>query len=82
MDGFPILITLTQIGSHHVVDATVAEEACMSGRMFVTVNANGNTCAIHKGGCGGVTPASLTESLKLARKVALELLETLESLMS
>lgn len=78
--NFPILVTLTQVGYHHVVDPTVAEEACMSGRFFVTVNQSGKSVAMHKGGQGGVSPASLIEMLKLGKTTALALFARLEAL--
>ena len=78
--NFPILVTLTQVGYHHVVDPTVAEEACMSGRFFVTVNQTGNSVAMHKGGQGGVSPASLIEMLKLGKTTALALFARLDAL--
>ncbi|CAH8260273.1 unnamed protein product [Arabidopsis lyrata] len=53
-------------GSILVMDPTVVEEAVMSGRMTVTVNANGDICAIQKPGEEGVNQSVILHCLRLA----------------
>ncbi|XP_052311614.1 exosome complex component RRP45A isoform X2 [Populus trichocarpa] len=49
-----------------VVDPTQSEEAVMGGRMTVTVNANGDICAIQKPGGEGVPQSAIMHCLQLA----------------
>ena len=49
-----------------VMDPTYVEEAVMCGRMTVTVNANGDICAIQKPGEEGVNQSVILHCLRLA----------------
>ncbi|KAJ6691943.1 EXOSOME COMPLEX COMPONENT RRP45A-LIKE [Salix purpurea] len=49
-----------------VVDPVHSEEAVMGGKMTVTVNANGDICAIQKGGGEGVPQSAIMHCLQLA----------------
>ncbi|CAK7331170.1 unnamed protein product [Dovyalis caffra] len=64
----PIAITFAFFGSEGkmVVDPTYSEEAVMGGRMTVTVNANGDICAIQKAGGEGVPQSVIMHCLQLA----------------
>ncbi|CAD5322890.1 unnamed protein product [Arabidopsis thaliana] len=53
-------------GSILVMDPTYVEEAVMCGRMTVTVNANGDICAIQKPGEEGVNQSVILHCLRLA----------------
>eukprot|EP00041_Stephanoeca_diplocostata_P040246 m.1638901 g.1638901 ORF g.1638901 m.1638901 type:complete len:286 (+) comp31988_c0_seq1:227-1084(+) len=68
MSAFPVIVSLTQVGRVHVVDATAQEEACMGGRVFVTVNGLGHACAIHKDGSGSIAPTQLLDILRIAQQ--------------
>ncbi|KAJ6670758.1 EXOSOME COMPLEX EXONUCLEASE RIBOSOMAL RNA PROCESSING PROTEIN [Salix viminalis] len=64
----PIAITFAFFGGEGkmVVDPVHSEEAVMGGRMTVTVNANGDICAIQKGGGEGVPQSAIMHCLQLA----------------
>ncbi|KAJ6905120.1 exosome complex component RRP45A-like isoform X1 [Populus alba x Populus x berolinensis] len=64
----PIAITFAFFGGEGkmVVDPTQSEEAVMGGRMTVTVNANGDICAIQKPGGEGVPQSAIMHCLQLA----------------
>lgn len=79
MEKFPVIVTLTQVGDVHVVDATAEEEACMGGRMFVTVNGKGIACAIHKDGSGSVAPTQLLDILRIAQHRGASMIADLKS---
>ncbi|ESQ44029.1 hypothetical protein EUTSA_v10005979mg [Eutrema salsugineum] len=53
-------------GNIVVMDPTYVEEAVMCGRMTVTVNANGDICAIQKPGEEGVNQSVILHCLRLA----------------
>uniref|UniRef100_A0A1J3JWC4 Protein ECERIFERUM 7 n=1 Tax=Noccaea caerulescens TaxID=107243 RepID=A0A1J3JWC4_NOCCA len=53
-------------GNIVVIDPTYVEEEVMCGRMTVTVNANGDICAIQKPGEEGVSQSMILHCLRLA----------------
>eukprot|EP00731_Ephydatia_muelleri_P026323 Em0018g423a len=52
--GAPVIITLSQIGNHFLVDASMQEELCASARLFVAINSSQNIVSISKDGFGGL----------------------------
>ncbi len=46
-----------------MVDSTLEEEQCMSVRLTVAVNREGNICGIQKGGHGGLDASSMYEMI-------------------
>ncbi|XP_050237809.1 exosome complex component RRP45A-like [Mercurialis annua] len=68
----PIAVTFAFFSSEHimVVDPTHNEEAVMKGRMTITVNANGDICAIQKAGGEGVMQSRIMHCLRLASRNA------------
>uniref|UniRef100_A0A2P2KMU3 Protein ECERIFERUM 7 n=2 Tax=Rhizophora mucronata TaxID=61149 RepID=A0A2P2KMU3_RHIMU len=68
----PIAVTFAFFSSQHmmVIDPTHNEEAVMGGRMTVTVNANGDICAIQKPGGEGVLQSDIMRCLRLASRNA------------
>ncbi|XP_058008879.1 exosome complex component RRP45A isoform X2 [Hevea brasiliensis] len=68
----PIAVTFAFFNSEHtmLIDPTHNEEAVMGGRMTVTVNANGDICAIQKAGGEGVTQSDIMRCLRLASRNA------------
>jgi len=50
LDGEPIEVTVLKIGKHFVVDPTSNEEKAVDARLTVAVLANGELCAMQKGG--------------------------------
>ncbi|KAJ1391269.1 Ribosomal protein S5 domain 2-type fold [Sesbania bispinosa] len=64
----PIAVTFGFFSNENLVvmDPTYLEESVMTGRMTVTVNANGDVCAIQKPGGQGVFQRVIMHCLKLA----------------
>ncbi|XP_059315301.1 exosome complex component RRP45A-like isoform X1 [Lycium ferocissimum] len=63
----PIAVTFAFIGDENmVIDPTHYEEAVMGGRMSVTLNANGDVCAIQKAGGQGVMQSVVMQCLRIA----------------
>ncbi|XP_060216060.1 exosome complex component RRP45A-like [Lycium barbarum] len=63
----PIAVTFAFIGDENmVIDPTHYEEAVMGGRMSVTLNANGDVCAIQKAGRQGVMQSVVMQCLRIA----------------
>jgi exosome complex component RRP42 len=48
----PVSITMAKIGDVIIADPTSEEEAVMDGRVTMTTDAEGNVCAVQKGGTG------------------------------
>jgi len=74
----PIAVSLTKIGNCFVVDTTLEEEVCMSSRVTVAVNSDGDIAGVHKFGQGGIAPSALLEMLRCARKIGLDLHKKLD----
>lgn len=49
-----------------VIDPSHYEEAVMKGRMTVTINTNGDICAIQKGGGVGIMHSVVMQCLRIA----------------
>lgn len=56
-----------------MIDPTHEEECVMTGRMTVTVNSNGDVCAIQKAGGEGVSQSLIMHCLKLAHAKATDI---------
>ncbi|XP_010536100.1 PREDICTED: exosome complex component RRP45A-like isoform X2 [Tarenaya hassleriana] len=65
-------------GNILVMDPTYIEEAVMGGRMTVTVNANGDICAIQKPGEEGVSQSVILHCLRLASSRAAATTKTIK----
>jgi exosome complex component RRP42 len=61
-EGEPIEVTVLKIGKHFVVDPTSNEEQAVDARLTVAVLANGELCAMQK---GGETPLNQEEIMKM-----------------
>ncbi|XP_031477250.1 exosome complex component RRP45A-like isoform X2 [Nymphaea colorata] len=64
----PIAVTFGFFGDGElvVIDPTYKEEAVMGGRMTVTINANGDVCAIQKAGGQGVLQSEIMQCMRIA----------------
>jgi exosome complex component RRP42 len=78
LKSHPITITIAKIGQKLVVDPGLEEEQVMDARISMALNAEGNICAIQKGGSGYFTPQQILEASKLAQEKAVELRKTLK----
>jgi exosome complex component RRP42 len=69
----PIAVTLAKINDNLVVDPWLEEEQIMDARITITVDDDGNICALQKGGSGYFTPKHVLEAVQIAREKADEL---------
>lgn len=75
----PIIISLTKIGTCFVVDASAEEEVCMSTRLAIGINQEGNLCGMEKTGPGGIAPTALLDMLKCAGQVGKQLINLVDN---
>lgn len=78
----PISITINQLGSSNVIDASIIEEECASARLFVMVSADGKLCGMQKSGNGIIEPKLLIEMVENARKIGEKRLQVLDSFLN
>lgn len=65
----PVLVSLTRIGNHCVVDSTPEEETCSSASLLVSVSPTGHLTTVKKIGGGSFQPNSLHSATKQAVEV-------------
>jgi len=69
----PLLVTLSRIGNHCIVDSTPEEEGCSSASLVVAVTPKGGVSTLRKVGGGSFHPATLVAATKLAVTVGTEI---------
>lgn len=74
----PIAVTLAKINDKLVVDPWLEEEQTMDTRLTITVDDEGNICAMQKGGSGFFTPKQVLEAAKIAGEKAEEIRKKLK----
>lgn len=67
----PIIVTLSRIGKHMVVDATPEEQAVAGASLCVAVRPDGRVVSATKGGSTGVHPSVLSEMIATSHRVAI-----------
>jgi len=78
----PVIITLTKVGRHYIVDATSEEESQMSSAVSVSVNRNGQVCGLTKRGGAGLDPSVIFDMISVARHVSQQFIAHLDSKIS
>jgi len=68
----PIMVTVSKIGEHCVVDPSAAEEQCSTAAVVVAVS-QGRFTTVLQAGSGSLHPSTLIESLQLGSEVASQL---------
>ncbi|CAD6338178.1 unnamed protein product [Miscanthus lutarioriparius] len=63
----PVIITLTKVGRHYIVDATSEEESQMSSAVSVSVNRHGQICGLTKRGGAGLDPSVIFDMISVAK---------------
>src|SRR5260370_5929734 len=66
LNNHPVAVTFAKIDKTIVVDPSLDEERVMSARLTVTIDKNGNLCAMQKGGLHAFTP----DDVKMAGPLA------------
>ncbi len=72
LNNFPVAVTFAKIDKTIVVDPSLQEEQVMNARLTVTIEKNGNICAMQKGGLSGFTTEELKRVVHLAVERAAE----------
>jgi len=69
VDRAPILVSLSRIGNHCVVDSTPEEETCSSAALVVAVTPKGRVTTVKKIGGGSFQPSSIAAATAQAISV-------------
>lgn len=77
--GVPVIITLTKVGRHYIVDATSEEESQMSSAVSVSVNRHGQICGMTKRGGAGLDPSVILDMISVAKAVSQQFISVLDS---
>ncbi|KAG5562544.1 hypothetical protein RHGRI_005320 [Rhododendron griersonianum] len=77
--GVPVVVTLTKVGRHYIVDATSEEESQMSSAISVSINRQGRICGLTKRGSAGLDPSVILDMIYVAKHVSEQLMNKLDS---
>lgn len=77
LQHLPLPITIGKIGEHLIVDPTQEETKALDARLTITMLADGNLCALQKGGDAPLTMEDIKEMVRLADEKSKELREQL-----
>ncbi|PIN11076.1 Exosomal 3'-5' exoribonuclease complex, subunit Rrp42 [Handroanthus impetiginosus] len=75
----PVIITLTKVGRHYIVDATTEEESQMSSAISISINRQGRICGLTKRGGAGLDPSIILDMISVAKHVSEQLINKLDS---
>ncbi|GAV86756.1 RNase_PH domain-containing protein/RNase_PH_C domain-containing protein [Cephalotus follicularis] len=75
----PVIVTLTKVGRHSIVDATSEEESQMRSAVSVSVNKRGHICGLSKRGGAGLDPSVILDMISEAKYVSEQLTNKLDS---
>ena len=65
-----------------MIDPTYLEESVMVGRITMTMNSNGELCAVQKAGGEGILPHVISQCLRIASAKATEFCTQIEKSVS
>jgi exosome complex component RRP42 len=72
--NYPVSVTFAKIGNKLILDTGLDEEQVMDARFTITMNQDGNICAMQKGGGSGYfTKEEILDAVKIASKKTAEL---------
>jgi exosome complex component RRP42 len=74
----PIAVTFAKINDKLIVDPHLEEEQVMDTRLTMTIDDDGNICAMQKGGTGYFTPKQVLEVAKIAKEKSEEIRKKLK----
>jgi exosome complex component RRP42 len=75
----PVIVTLTKVGTHYIVDATAEEESQMSSAVSISVNRTGHICGLTKRSGSGLDPSVILDMISVAKHVTETLMSKLDS---
>ena len=78
ISGVPLIVTLTRVGAHAVVDATEDEETHAAAGVSIAVDAEGRVRAVGKRGGGGIDLGVVRGMMKTARDVGKTLIAVVD----
>jgi len=73
VQDYPVAVTMANVGGELIVDPCLDEELSMDAKITISVDKDGNICAIQKSGPGSFTVDQVLEAIDIARKKAPEL---------
>ena len=79
VSGVPLIVTLTQVGTHAVVDATHDEEAHMTAALSVAVDGKGLVRSVGKSGGGGIDLGVMRAMIRTAQDVGRDLVKAVDA---
>ena len=77
-----LMCTFAKIGNEIILDPCLEEEDILTARLSIGVTAEGNICAMQKGGEGPLTRDDVLRAVSIAREKVPQLIEYLENSMS
>ncbi|GAB2240323.1 hypothetical protein Droror1_Dr00020841 [Drosera rotundifolia] len=75
----PVIVMLTKVGMHYIVDATTEEESHMSSAISISINKKGHICGMTKRGAAGLDPSVIHDMISVAKHVSEEFMNKLDS---
>lgn len=66
LNNYPIAVTFAKVDKTVLVDPSLEEEQAMNARLTVTIDKNGEICAMQKGGLYGFTPDEIRKAVQTA----------------
>lgn len=75
----PVIITLTKVGRHYIVDATSEEESQMNSAVSISLNRHGQICGMIKRGGVGLDPSVILDMVSVAKQVSKHFIHVLDS---
>jgi len=66
LNNYPVAVTFAKVDRTIIVDPSLEEEQVMNARLTVTIDKNGDICAMQKGGLYGFTPDEVRKAVHMA----------------
>src|SRR2546429_1101649 len=66
INNYPVSVTFGKVDRNIIVDPSLEEEQVMNARLTVTIDKNGDICAMQKGGLYGFTPDEVRKAVHMA----------------
>jgi len=69
----PVLVTLTRVGQHFIIDPTQEEECCGLAAVVLAINETGKVLTVKKLGSGSLHPDSMRESIEVGQQIGVKI---------
>lgn len=77
--GVPVIITLTRVGRHYIIDATPEEESHMSAALSISIDRKGHVHGLSKRGSAGLDPSVILDMISVAQHESMHLMNKLDA---